>query len=80
MSNLLVKAKPPTLKWRLYVFKVDKEVEEPYKLSGSATKYLVGRDRAVVDIPSDHPSCSKTTLRVTISGFRRRRRVQAVRV
>lgn len=52
-------AKPPTLKWRLYVFKVDKEVEEPYKLSGSATKYLVGRDRAVVDIPSDHPSCSK---------------------
>jgi len=52
-------AKPPTLKWRLYVFEVDKEVEEPYKLSGSATKYLVGRDRAVVDIPSDHPSCSK---------------------
>ena len=52
-------AKPPTLKWRLYVFKVDKEVEEPYKLSGSATKYLIGRDRTVVDIPSDHPSCSK---------------------
>ena len=51
-------AKLPTQKWRLYCFKGKEECEEPYKISGQ-TKYLIGRDRAVVDIPSDHPSCSK---------------------
>jgi smad nuclear-interacting protein 1 len=51
-------AKLPTQKWRLYCFKGKEECEEPYKISGQ-TRYLIGRDRAVVDIPSDHPSCSK---------------------
>ena len=55
----LGEAKPPSVAWRLYCFKGDVECEPPYKLSGSKTSYLVGRDRAVVDIPSDHPSCSK---------------------
>ena len=58
-SEPLGEAKPPSAAWRLYCFKGDVECEPPYKLSGSKTSYLIGRDRAVVDIPSDHPSCSK---------------------
>ena len=52
-------ARAPSGAWRLYVFKGDVECEEPYRLAGTKTKYLIGRDRAVADIPSDHPSCSK---------------------
>ena len=52
-------ARAPTGTWRLYVFKGAEECGEPYKLRGSKTRYLIGRDRTVADIPSDHPSCSK---------------------
>ena len=51
-------AKVPREKWRLYCFKGDDASEEPYRIS-SRTKVLFGRDRAVADIPTDHPSCSK---------------------
>lgn len=47
----------PTKKWRLYVFKEDKQLDPYYIHRQSA--YLFGRDRQVVDIPLDHPSCSK---------------------
>jgi smad nuclear-interacting protein 1 len=50
-------ARLPTKRWRLYVFKAEKNLEPYYIHRQSA--YLFGRDRLVVDIPLDHPSCSK---------------------
>lgn len=47
----------PNTKWRLYPMK-DNAVLEPYKIY-KKSYYLLGRDRKVVDIPLDHPSCSK---------------------
>eukprot|EP01127_Copromyxa_protea_P009220 TRINITY_DN2158_c0_g1_i2.p1 TRINITY_DN2158_c0_g1~~TRINITY_DN2158_c0_g1_i2.p1 ORF type:complete len:392 (+),score=93.31 TRINITY_DN2158_c0_g1_i2:156-1178(+) len=47
----------PVTKWRLYPMK-DNAVIEPYKIH-KKSYYLLGRDRKVVDIPLDHPSCSK---------------------
>ncbi|KAN0059692.1 hypothetical protein ACQY0O_008264 [Thecaphora frezii] len=50
-------ARKPNKPWRMYVFKDGKEVDMiPL---GSQSAYLLGRDRLVVDIPLDHPSCSK---------------------
>jgi len=46
----------PTKRWRLYVFK-GKESLEPYHIHRQSA-YLLGRERRVVDIPLDHPSCS----------------------
>ncbi|KAF9201859.1 hypothetical protein BGZ49_007940 [Haplosporangium sp. Z 27] len=50
-------ARKPRQKWRLYVFKGDKEIDLLHIHRQSA--FLFGRDRNVVDIPIDHPSCSK---------------------
>jgi len=50
-------ARKPLLGWRLYVFKGSEQVDLLHIHRQSA--YLVGRDKAVVDIPLDHPSCSK---------------------
>jgi len=50
-------ARMPTKRWRLYVFKEEKQLDPYYIHRQSA--YLFGRDRTVVDIPLDHPSCSK---------------------
>ncbi|KAF9925767.1 hypothetical protein BGZ67_008435 [Mortierella alpina] len=50
-------ARKPNQKWRLYVFKGDKEIDLLHIHRQSA--FLFGRDRNVVDIPIDHPSCSK---------------------
>ncbi|KAF9948498.1 hypothetical protein BGZ72_009598 [Mortierella alpina] len=50
-------ARKPSQKWRLYVFKGDKEIDLLHIHRQSA--FLFGRDRNVVDIPIDHPSCSK---------------------
>ncbi|KAI9356157.1 SMAD/FHA domain-containing protein [Pilaira anomala] len=47
----------PKTKWRLYVFKGDKQIDLLHIHRQSS--YLIGRDRKVVDIPVDHPSCSK---------------------
>ncbi|EPQ29574.1 uncharacterized protein PFL1_02793 [Pseudozyma flocculosa PF-1] len=50
-------ARKPSKPWRIYVYKDGKEVDMiPI---GSQSAYLLGRDRLVVDIPLDHPSCSK---------------------
>mmetsp|Transcript_126148 Transcript_126148/g.315310 ORF Transcript_126148/g.315310 Transcript_126148/m.315310 type:complete len:336 (-) Transcript_126148:47-1054(-) len=51
-------ARYPTMKWRLYIF--TKQVEAPkvvhiHRLIG----VLFGKDRRVVDVPTDHPTCSK---------------------
>jgi len=50
-------AEKPVIRWRLYPFKEDKDLE-PYKIHRQSM-YLFGRDRKAVDIPLDHPSCSK---------------------
>lgn len=50
-------ARTPFLKYRLYVFKGTENINI-YHIHRQ-TFYLVGRDRSIVDIPVDHPSCSK---------------------
>ena len=54
------KAPPPATKYRLYVFKDGHLLKdaEPLRVHRQSY-YLFGRDRAVADIPTDHPSCSK---------------------
>lgn|SRR3990167_1076686 len=49
-------ARKPNKKWRLHVFKEEKEISviQLHKQS----HYLFGRTRAVIHIPLDHPSCS----------------------
>eukprot|EP01126_Amoeba_proteus_P030788 TRINITY_DN3034_c0_g2_i9.p1 TRINITY_DN3034_c0_g2~~TRINITY_DN3034_c0_g2_i9.p1 ORF type:complete len:248 (+),score=52.39 TRINITY_DN3034_c0_g2_i9:120-863(+) len=47
----------PNTKWRLYPVKENNTLD-PYKIYRKSY-YLLGRDRKVVDIPLDHPSCSK---------------------
>ncbi|EEZ98715.1 uncharacterized protein LOC661495 [Tribolium castaneum] len=47
----------PKRRWRLYPFKGEKALQTLYIHRESA--YLIGRDRKVVDLPVDHPSCSK---------------------
>ncbi|KAL7269855.1 hypothetical protein RUND412_007461 [Rhizina undulata] len=50
--------KPPgNEQWKLFVFK-DKEIIDTIDLNRESC-WLIGRDRAVVDLPVDHPSCSK---------------------
>jgi len=53
-------ARLPSIKWRLYIFTKDKKdgaqkVVHIHRQPG----YLFGKDRRVVDIPTDHPTCSK---------------------
>ncbi|KAF8340551.1 SMAD/FHA domain-containing protein [Cantharellus anzutake] len=50
-------ARKPSSGWRLYVFKGEQESDVLHISRQSA--YLFGRDRTVVDIPTEHPSCSK---------------------
>ncbi|CAO3621439.1 unnamed protein product [Cunninghamella blakesleeana] len=50
-------AAKPKQQWRLYVFKGSEQIELLYV--HRQTAFLFGRDRVVVDIPIDHPSCSK---------------------
>lgn len=50
-------ARKPRRRWRLYPFKGDKALQTLYIHRESA--YLIGRDRKVVDLAVDHPSCSK---------------------
>eukprot|EP00899_Mesostigma_viride_P028252 jgi/Mesvir1/8611/Mv04943-RA.1 len=51
-------ARPPSKRWRLYVFKDGEPLKDPLYIHRQ-TYYLFGKDRRVVDIPTDHPSCSK---------------------
>lgn len=50
-------AKKPNLHWRLYMFKANECLDTLYIHRHKA--FLIGKDRRVVDIPTDHPSCSK---------------------
>ncbi|XP_059810354.1 smad nuclear-interacting protein 1 [Hypanus sabinus] len=47
----------PRKRWRLYPFKNDEPLPVMHIHRQSA--YLLGRQRRIVDIPIDHPSCSK---------------------
>lgn len=51
-------ARKPDMRWRLYIFKGGDAVGEPIPIHRQSC-YLFGRDRAIADIPTDHPSCSK---------------------
>ncbi|XP_077973678.1 smad nuclear interacting protein 1-like [Styela clava] len=50
-------ARVPKKKWRLYPFKGDEALKVLHLHRQSA--YLLGKMRRIVDIPIDHPSCSK---------------------
>ncbi|KAH7101726.1 SMAD/FHA domain-containing protein [Auriculariales sp. MPI-PUGE-AT-0066] len=50
-------ARKPLQSWRLYVFRGEEQTDILHIHRQSA--YLIGRDHVVVDIPLDHPSCSK---------------------
>ncbi|XP_028398093.1 smad nuclear-interacting protein 1-like [Dendronephthya gigantea] len=47
----------PKTRWRLYPFKGEKSMPVMYIHRQSA--YLIGRQRHIVDLAVDHPSCSK---------------------
>ena len=51
-------ARMPRARWRLYVFKGEAEAQPPLMLH-TASSYLLGRERRVATIPTDHLSCSK---------------------
>ncbi|UZJ53049.1 hypothetical protein CBS101457_002369 [Exobasidium rhododendri] len=57
-------------KWRLYVFKDGKEIDVLHISRQSC--YLMGRDRAVADIPIDHPSISKQHAVIQFRNIRER--------
>ena len=44
-------------RWRIYVFKGKERIGEPLILQNGSC-FLLGRDREIVDIPLDHPTCS----------------------
>jgi len=50
-------ARRPAKKWLWFVIKNGKVFSEPLHIYRSSF-YLIGRERWVVDIPTDHPSCS----------------------
>lgn len=60
---LLLHSEPPEAavprqRWRLYQFKGGKPFQTPLPIHRQSC-YLFGRERRVVDVPTDHPSCSK---------------------
>jgi smad nuclear-interacting protein 1 len=58
LHNEPSEARPPTARWRLYVFKDGKAHGDPLHVHRQS-RYLFGRERRIADIPTDHPSCSK---------------------
>ncbi|KAA8904414.1 SMAD/FHA domain-containing protein [Sphaerosporella brunnea] len=48
---------PSNPAWRVFIFKGE-EIVDTVELN-SRSCWLLGRDRAVADVPVDHPSCSK---------------------
>lgn len=58
LHNEPPEARPPTTRWRLYVFKDNKPFGDPLHVH-KQSRYMFGRERNVADIPTDHPSCSK---------------------
>ncbi|XP_007904939.1 smad nuclear-interacting protein 1 [Callorhinchus milii] len=61
----------PKKRWRLYPFKNDEPLPVMHIHRQSA--YLLGRQRRIVDIPIDHPSCSKqhAVLQYRLVGYTR---------
>jgi smad nuclear-interacting protein 1 len=51
-----IEARKPKRRWRLYVFKGEQEL--PMYQIHRQSAYLIGRERAICDLPIDHPSCS----------------------
>ena len=51
-------ARIPDKKWRLHVFKGDKEMCEPLRLHRQSS-FLIGKDKEIAEIYVEHPSCSK---------------------
>ena len=47
----------PSKKWRIYVFKDAKPLDRPLMIHQQSS-YLFGRDRRVVEVALDHPTCS----------------------
>ncbi|XP_074642231.1 uncharacterized protein LOC141899692 [Tubulanus polymorphus] len=64
-------ARKPRKRWRLYPFKGEEGLPVLHIHRESA--FLIGRERRVVDIPTDHPSCSKqhAVLQFRLVEFRR---------
>lgn len=58
LHNEPPEARPPTTKWRVYIFKDGQPYGDPLHLHKQSS-YLFGKERKVADIPTDHPSCSK---------------------
>jgi smad nuclear-interacting protein 1 len=48
----------PSVDWRLFEFKGGEQIGKALQL-GQRSCWLFGRERAVVDYPIEHPSCSK---------------------
>nr|XP_058969424.1 smad nuclear-interacting protein 1-like [Pocillopora verrucosa] len=55
--NEPIEARKPRTRWRLYPFKGEEAMSVMHIHRQSA--YLIGRQRHIVDIAVDHPSCSK---------------------
>eukprot|EP01138_Halocafeteria_seosinensis_P007298 gb/GECG01007462.1/.p1 GENE.gb/GECG01007462.1/~~gb/GECG01007462.1/.p1 ORF type:complete len:332 (+),score=43.92 gb/GECG01007462.1/:1-996(+) len=51
-------ARAPTRKWRLHVFKGDKQLQEPLRIYRQSA-FLIGREQKIADILLEHPSSSK---------------------
>ncbi|KAL4515075.1 hypothetical protein Ndes2526B_g03612 [Nannochloris sp. 'desiccata'] len=58
LHNEPAEARPPTARWRLYVFKGNEPQGDPLHIHRES-RYIFGRERKIADIPTDHPSCSK---------------------
>ncbi|KAH8114378.1 SMAD/FHA domain-containing protein [Phellopilus nigrolimitatus] len=56
--NEPAEARKPPVGWRLYVFKERSKLVHLLHIHRQSC-YLIGRDKAVVDIYIEHPSCSK---------------------
>jgi len=52
-------ARKSPVRWRLYLFKPGEDKETAIIKIHKGTRYFFGKDRRVVDIPTDHPTCSK---------------------
>eukprot|EP00455_Lapot_gusevi_P030625 TRINITY_DN3298_c0_g1_i10.p2 TRINITY_DN3298_c0_g1~~TRINITY_DN3298_c0_g1_i10.p2 ORF type:complete len:141 (+),score=22.53 TRINITY_DN3298_c0_g1_i10:108-530(+) len=52
-------AAPPEQRWRIYVFKEGTDGPKETLHIHRQSKYLIGRERRLADIPVDHLSCSK---------------------
>ena len=64
-------ARVPKTKWRLYAFKGEEKL--PILHIHRQSAYLLGRERRIVDIPTDHPSCSKqhAVLQYKLASYKR---------